>query len=355
MANKYWVGGTGNWSDATNHWATSSGGSPGVSNSPTSSDNVFIDTNSGFGGGGTLSIDGGTVEMYDLSSQTGHSYSWVFQGNSIGVYGSILWESSATVDTNGRIDTYGAGNHTITTAGQDFDEIDFMGTGTYTLQDNLTLTNEIYMENGTLDANNYNVTTGRYYFYADTNYTPTIIMGSGTWETKTTDGWTIDDADSYMTITPETSTVKLSTSSQYFSPNYGTNSSEQGQTYNNLWVTGGDRIVEIRGSNTFNELKIDGKKTIKFSSSSTTTVSIFNVAGTADNLITITSTSAEQHTLSKLPGTVSCNYLDIANSVATGGATWYAGANSVNSDNNSGWIFESAPTVISPFPSFKRQ
>lgn len=44
MANRYWVGGTGNWHSAAN-WSTSSGGSGGAG-IPTSSDDVYID---GFG------------------------------------------------------------------------------------------------------------------------------------------------------------------------------------------------------------------------------------------------------------------------------------------------------------------
>src|SRR4051812_11238035 len=44
MAGPYfWVGGSGNWSDATNHWATISGGAPNVANVPTSADNVTFD------------------------------------------------------------------------------------------------------------------------------------------------------------------------------------------------------------------------------------------------------------------------------------------------------------------------
>jgi hypothetical protein len=49
MADRYWVGGTGNWSDDDNHWATTSGGSPADGNLPTSSDNVYFDANSGSG------------------------------------------------------------------------------------------------------------------------------------------------------------------------------------------------------------------------------------------------------------------------------------------------------------------
>ena len=48
MANRYWVGGTGNWDATTTHWSATSGGSGGAS-VPTYSDNVFFDANSGVG------------------------------------------------------------------------------------------------------------------------------------------------------------------------------------------------------------------------------------------------------------------------------------------------------------------
>jgi hypothetical protein len=39
---KYWVGGTGNWNDPTNHWATTDGGLPGAGNIPTATDDVHF-------------------------------------------------------------------------------------------------------------------------------------------------------------------------------------------------------------------------------------------------------------------------------------------------------------------------
>ena len=49
MANRYWIGGTGNWS-ATAHWSATNGGEGGA-DAPTSSDDVFITSLSGFGSG----------------------------------------------------------------------------------------------------------------------------------------------------------------------------------------------------------------------------------------------------------------------------------------------------------------
>jgi hypothetical protein len=47
--------------------------------------------------------------------------------------------------------------------------------------------------------------------------------------------------------------------------------------------------------------------------------------------------------LSKASGTVSSDFLSISRSTATGGAGWYAGANSTDGGNNSGWIFTAPP------------
>jgi len=81
-------------------------------------------------------------------------------------------------------------------------------------------------------------------------------------------------------------------------------------------------------------------------------VTNFNVSGTAGNLVTLQSTtSGTQFTLSKASGTVSRDYLSIKDSNATGGATWYAGANSTNVSNNSGWTFTAPPAPGSYDPT----
>lgn len=57
MADRYWVGGSGNWSD-TNRWSDTSGGTPGAS-VPTSIDSVIFDANSNVGTGAfTVTVDG---------------------------------------------------------------------------------------------------------------------------------------------------------------------------------------------------------------------------------------------------------------------------------------------------------
>jgi hypothetical protein len=71
----------------------------------------------------------------------------------------------------------------------------------------------------------------------------------------------------------------------------------------------------------------------------------FGVAGTAGNLVTLFSdASGTQFTLSKASGTVSADYLSLQDSAATGGAAWYAGANSTDVSNNTGWTFTAPPS-----------
>jgi hypothetical protein len=83
-----------------------------------------------------------------------------------------------------------------------------------------------------------------------------------------------------------------------------------------------------------------------FIGGTTQTVGDFTLSGTSGNLITIDSTTASPFTLSKSSGNVSVSFLDIQDSVATGGADWIAlDANgNVDSGNNTGWVFSSGGT-----------
>ncbi len=65
--------------------------------------------------------------------------------------------------------------------------------------------------------------------------------------------------------------------------------------------------------------------------------------GTAGNLTELTANSLT-FTLSKSSGTVTCNYVKITGSAATGGATWRA-ANSINNGGNTGWVFTYAISI----------
>jgi hypothetical protein len=105
--------------------------------------------------------------------------------------------------------------------------------------------------------------------------------------------------------------------------------------------------ISITGSNTINTLTTAALPvTFTFTAGTTQTITNWNLNGTAGNLVTILSSVAgTPATVSKASGTVSADYLSLKDSTATGGAAWYAGANSTNVSGNSGWIFTAPPVV----------
>ena len=110
-ADRYWVGGTGSWSDATNHWAATSGGSPGAGNIPVAGDSVFFDSNSGTG---TVTINSAGVSVLDLN-ETSTNITIATSTNGITVTGNmtvnktISGATAVTFSGTGKTITGGSG------------------------------------------------------------------------------------------------------------------------------------------------------------------------------------------------------------------------------------------------------
>jgi hypothetical protein len=92
MADRYWVGGTGDWSAAnTANWSATSGGSSGAS-VPTSTDNVYIN---GSSGAGTITPVGG-VSCADLDC-TGYAGTLgAGAGGAITAHGNVTLSAGGT-------------------------------------------------------------------------------------------------------------------------------------------------------------------------------------------------------------------------------------------------------------------
>lgn len=330
MANRYWVGGSGNWSDNTNHWSDSSGGSPGAS-LPTSSDDVFIDAKSGTG---TLTInDNAYCRNINFTNST---LLTLAGSSSFYITGQLTLISGMTFSHTGYWYFSGNGSYDINFFNYTIESIQFYGnTGTFTLQNNLTITNYFYFYAGTFNANGYNVTLKSFNCNNGSDNYNTINLGSGIW-TFTGTGGLFSISESATTINRGTSTVVISNTTSTSKNFY-----LYGKTFYNFTITGDNVFLWYSG--TFNKLSLNnaGKTNgTKFESGLTYTVNSFLTNGSSDNLVKIDSyNSASQFNLSKSSGIVECDYLDISNSKATGGAKWYAGANSTDSGNNTGWIF----------------
>ena len=100
MADRYWVGGSGDWYD-TNRWAATSGGTPGAS-VPTFSDNVFIDGNSHTGA--DIVISQTWVAQTGDFTITGVGYNVVFsvtqsydyQYTALTTQGNVYWTETVS-------------------------------------------------------------------------------------------------------------------------------------------------------------------------------------------------------------------------------------------------------------------
>jgi hypothetical protein len=105
--------------------------------------------------------------------------------------------------------------------------------------------------------------------------------------------------------------------------------------------------LQIEQSFTVGDLTIAAGRTIALLGTTSRTITVtgtVTMTGSPGSLITITRAGASGNlTFSKSSGTVSCDYLSVSNSIATGGASWYAGANSTDGGGNTGWIFTAPP------------
>jgi hypothetical protein len=263
---RYWVGGTGSWSDYTSHWSASSGGSPGAS-LPISSEDVTIDALSGFGSGGTITIDV-VAECLDFTANSGHNYT-IIDGESsfLCVYGSLIFESGITIGGTLIIDFNSTiSGKTITSNGVSFYALDFLGVGgEWKLQDDLSCSYDILLDAGTFDVNDFNLNV-RGFQCSGTSYYKTLKLGSGIITVR--ESWNFFDPD-YLTLDAETSTIKLSGGE-------GAEFNGAGKTYNNIWFS---ILTGIADSNTFNDFKIDEGLTVVFTAGTTQTVSSFTAVG----------------------------------------------------------------------------
>ncbi|HKR05486.1 MAG TPA: hypothetical protein VJY62_12700, partial [Bacteroidia bacterium] len=124
----YWVGGTGNWSDYANHWATTSGGLIFHIQIPGLSDNVYFDANSFTTTGQTVTTDTTFFYINDMD-WTGAQFSPHFIAGNINIYGSLTLINNMFISsTILRFLSASAGN-TITSAGNSLNYIYLDGAG----------------------------------------------------------------------------------------------------------------------------------------------------------------------------------------------------------------------------------
>jgi hypothetical protein len=263
------------------------------------------------------------------------------------IYGNLTLSTGMTLTSSTRTLVFGAtsGTQQITTNAKTIDfPINFNGVGgTFQLQDDLTMgsTRAVALTNGTLDLFGKTFTAGTAFNIA--TGTKNLTFNGGTLVCPAASTSAFNNAvPTGFTTTAGTGVGAISMTAATAKTFVG-----GGSTFNCTLNQGGAGALTITQSNTFsnitNTYKSTGATSILFTAGTTSTFTDWNASGESTRLLTIGSVTAASHTLSKASGTVSADYLSISRSTATGGAGWYAGANSTNGGSNSGWIFTAPP------------
>ncbi len=343
----YWVGGSGNWSDFSTHWATSSGGSTFHVRVPGSLDNVFFDTNSFNGSGQQVIIDSDEITFHSMSWEGATDHPALAGNNkAMNIYGSLtLIENMDISVTN--YNFFSAGSETIT-AGKSSNPgtssyIYFLGGGEWALQDSLT-TREIHLENGTFKTNgNWMHIDFAFYFTGDE--TKVLDLGTSSIFTRTMQWWNSGD-----NLTFNGANSKISFSSEFtpvsdFPTNVHVNLGD-------LYVVRGryQDVASINSTIVVDTLLIEAGKTLKILGFKTVTSKQFIAVGTEEEHISLSCVNeGVKAEIIQTSGTVDGYYLELKDITASGGAAFNA-YNSLDLGNVSGWTFYKASQAIT-FPA----
>ncbi|MCH7590898.1 hypothetical protein IIB34_07675, partial [PVC group bacterium] len=307
-ANRYWIGGTGNWSD-TAHWSNMSGGA-GNQSVPGSSDKAFFD---GSSGGGTCTVDQ-TVNVRGLDMQSGNTTTLSQGANSFTVgtgnaafTGGTFTGGSSTIDVNGTFTVNGAGftstsgtmfcakaftfssgtfthnsgtvefdtnNLTISPGSAIFNNVTFNANKTFTISSGQTLT-----VNGTLNLTDGTVNTGTLGSKGAINLATTFDGGSATLDISGTSAQTFTGGGSASTGECPAVNINKSSGTLTLASTIRTGSD---WTYTQGTVDAGsstvvfaDNNLSITGSMNFNHLTFDSggaNKTVTIGAGTTLTV-----------------------------------------------------------------------------------
>lgn len=334
MANRFWVGDGGNWSDNTNHWSASTGGAPNAS-LPTSSDNVYFDASSFTTGSQTVTVDAtaAALDMDWTGATNTPSFSSPNNNIFLECYGDVTLINAMTLSFGGnsRIIMRGAASSFTTNGNNTQIRINsYIAGATLTLGDAFNSpTGDIVVRQGGFSTGNFDVTAAYLNQYDGTAKTVTLgtsTINIGEW----------NFVSGGLTLTANTATINVS----------GTGAFAGGgiTTYNNVALNG--TAHTISGSNTFNTftLKADTTQTITFTDGTTQTITTPVLTGSIGKVKTLVGTSTAGWAITQSGwDEISCDYMSISYSTATPDNLWFAGENYTDGGNNAGWVFSSPP------------
>ncbi len=282
MADRYWVGGTGNWTTTTTNWSATSGGTAGAS-SPTAADNVFFDANSNIGTGAFTVTVTSARTCLDLTVSPGSSPLdgvMTLAGTfGITVAGNIsIPVTNVTTTMTGTITLSATTSKTFNVPSQRTMSYNFNGVGgTWTLLNSLTTTGNITLTAGTLDIANNSIQSATFTSIG----TATRSIGFGTAGTATTTG-----SGTVWNTTPTgfsytgTSDVRINnTTATATTVTTGAMSAAQALNFN---FTAGTYALTLSSGNVYNNLNFTGfGGTVAFAATTHTMYGNLNLGSTA--------------------------------------------------------------------------
>lgn len=335
---------------ASNIWATTSGGTPDLSNFPLAQDTIIIDDNSVVSGS-LLIMDNDAFGTIDASSRTTALSIAINNGVNLFISKSLYASSSVSFTSNGTssilfcgiseqvisVDNAIAANMSIFSDKLKLKLNKNLSLGTTTSNGN------IQISCGEFDANNYNVTCNT--FVSATTADKTVRMGSGTWTlTGTGTVWSYPTAGGGTTknwLYSKECNIVLSnntTTARTFAVN--------GNHFNKLTIGGNSSTstttisssTSLGGS--FGELA--STKTVAHTISFGTfgyNIGKWSVSGTAGNVVSITGSPVFNIVGARVSNV---NYLSLGTSSVSSNspAEFYAGPNSTG---GTGFILTNAP------------
>lgn len=352
----YWVNGSGNWSDYSNHWATTSGGATFHSTIPGPGDDVYFDVNSFNSAGETVTLD--TTLIYCRNfTVNGTAHAATIAGTGLNCFGSFTLASTITwTVTYLTLESTSAGQ-TITSGGNNLSYIDINGSGEWSLLDSLECI-RIAMNAGTFRANGNAIRTGSIM----TQPATTIDLGAVTvtfgtignrsfWCNGTvlngtqtnfiyTDGGEFRTPGTFGTVVFNGS--QLGTVLQNASFGEATFNGPAELTMNNSFgkATFYSNVTFI-SDNQFDTLNLfcGGKNVTLYANATILVNDRINSNAACDSLITLQCySSGSTATIQSAAATILVDWFRIRGIHTTGGATFLA-TNSFDLGDNSGWNF----------------
>lgn len=340
----YWVGNSGNWSDYSNHWATSENGSSMHIFAPGSGDNVFFTPSSFTSTGQAVTLDNPvTINDMTWNANSGnnspaitaiHDYNQDIY-NPLTVSGDLTFAPGVIRNIDNLI-LESSDPHNVDFADNngtfDYpDQITFRGGGTWDLQSDLE-TYELNIEDATLNTNDFDIDLSN----GLTLYVPSSIVNLGT-------------SDVYLRNLNDNSgggsTFSATNSFIYIYDNaniYGNFALNYVQVFD-----GGE--LSVGTSLSINNLTLDPGSILTIGQSNILTTNSLSADGSSDKPIRIQSNvNGNQGFISQAAGTVNASYLLISDNDVSGGATFNLTNSLVtgNPANVTGWNITPAPNYI---------